>query len=147
MLGVLNEERPVPELTPQQSEFARQMILTDGNATQAAINAGYSKNSASQRAWELRQNSRVQAAINAEQRKAFSELASLAISQAKAMLLNDKTPPGARVQLIMTVCDRAGLAAVRSDAADDASTKPLREMSMAELQEIAASFRDGRESA
>lgn len=136
----------MPELNPQQAEFARQMVLSSGNATQAAINAGYAEASASQRAWELRQKPHVVAAINAELRKAFSELASIAISQAKAMLLNEKTPPGARVQLIMTVCDRAGLAAVRGDTADDPSTKPLREMSMDELQEIAASFRAGRDA-
>lgn len=132
----------MPELTAQQAEFARQMVLTGGNATEAAINAGYAKDSASQRAWELRQKPHVQAAITAEQRKAFTELASIALSQAKAMLLNDKTPPGARVQLIMTVCDRANLAAVRSGEAGDEETKPLREMSMDELLAIAASFKE-----
>ena len=134
------------ELTSNQAEFARQMILTNGNATQAAINAGYSITSASQRAWELRQNPRVQAAITKAQRTELVGLASIALSQAKAMLLSDATPPGARVELIKTVMDRAGLAAVRGDDPADASTKNLRELSMAELQAIAVSFRDARTS-
>ena len=136
-----NKDRPVPELTPQQSEFARQMVLTGGNATEAAINAGYAEASASQRAWELRQKPHVQNAITAEQRKAFTELASIALAQAKAMLLNDKTPPGVRVDLFKTVFDRAGLAAVRDGAADDPSNKSLRDMTMEELLAIAATFK------
>lgn len=132
------------ELTPLQSEFARQMVLTNGNATQAAINAGYSVTSASQRAWELRQNPRVQAAITKAQRTELVGLASIALSQAKAMLLSDATPPGARVELIKTVMDRAGLAAVRGDDPADPLSKDLRELTMAELQAIAVTFRDAR---
>ena len=135
-----NEDRQVNELTPNQAEFARQMILTNGNATQAAINAGYSASSAAQRAWELRNNPRVQAAITKAQRSVLAELASIALSQAKAMLLSDATPPGARVELIKTVMDRAGLAAVR-EAPVDPATKDLREMTMAELLAIAATFK------
>lgn len=137
------KDRPLSELTPNQAEFARQILLTNGNATQAAINAGYSITSASQRAYELRQNPRVQAAINKAQRSELVGLASIALSQAKAMLLSDATPPGARVELIKTVMDRAGLAAVRGDDPADPSTKDLRELSLAELQAIAVSFRDG----
>ena len=132
------------ELTPLQSEFVRQLSLTNGNATQAAINAGYSITSASQRAYELRQNPRVQAAINKAQRSELVGLASIALSQAKAMLLSDATPPGARVELIKTVMDRAGLAAVRGDDPADPSTKNLRELTMDELQAIAVTFRDAR---
>ena len=134
------------ELTSNQAEFARQMLLTNGNASQAAINAGYSASSAAQRAWELRNNPRVQAAITKAQRSELVGLASIALSQAKAMLENDATPAGARVQLIQLVLDRAGLAAVRGDDPADPSTKDLRELSMAELQAIAVSFRDARAS-
>lgn len=132
------------ELTKNQEEFARQMVLTNGNATQAAINAGYSASSAAQRAYELRQLPHVQAAVTREQRRALQGLASLALSQAKAMLENDATPAGARVQLIQLVLDRGGLPTQRTDEQLDGEQKSLREMSMDELQAIAASLRERR---
>jgi hypothetical protein len=62
------------------------------------------------------------------------------------MLEDDKTPAGARVELIKSMMDRAGLAAIRADGKDDGKAKSLREMSMEELQEIAATFRAGRDA-
>jgi hypothetical protein len=132
----------VPDLTTQQAEFSRQYVLNGGDGTAAAKAAGFSERSAAQRAYELRQKPHVQEAIHREQRRAFTELASISLAQAKAMLEDPKTPAGARVELVKTMLDRAGLAALRGGDADDGEGKSLREMSLDELEEIARSLRD-----
>lgn len=132
----------MPELTAQQAAFSAEYVRNGGDGCAAAIKAGFSAKSAAQRAWELRQKPHVLEAIHRGQRRAFTELASIALGQAKAMLEDPKTPAGARVELIKTMCDRAGLSAVRSDGgADNGDGKPLREMSIDELEEIARSLR------
>lgn len=133
----------MPDLTPQQAEFAREFVRNGGRGTEAAIKAGFSARSAAQRAYELREKPHVLEAIHREQRRAFTHIASLAIEQARLMLEDTKTPAGARVELIKTICDRADLAAMRSGgAADDASGKSLRDMSLDELEDLARAFKD-----
>lgn len=57
-------------LTPRQQRFVEEYLI-DLNATQAAIRAGYSKNTAEQTAYKLGQKSLVQAAIaDAQQKRA-----------------------------------------------------------------------------
>lgn len=134
------------ELTPQQAEYVRHFSANGGRGTDAAIKAGYAEGSAAQRSYELRHKPHVAAAITAEMRRGVVELAPLAITWAKKMLENDKTPPGARVQLIMTIFDRAGLAAQRAGDEGDGDEKSLRDMSLQELEGLARQFRDGRET-
>jgi hypothetical protein len=98
----------VPDLTPQQLAFAAEYVRNGGDGTAAAIKAGYSTTSAPQRAWELRNKPHVAEAIHREQRRAFTELASISLAQARMMLEDPKTPAGARVELIKTTLDRAG---------------------------------------
>jgi hypothetical protein len=81
----------------------------------------------------------VQAAVTKEQRRALQGLASLALSQAKALLECETTPAGARVQLIQLVLDRGGLPTQRADEGDDSEQKDLRRMTIEELEDIARS--------
>ncbi len=135
----------MPELTPQQSLFVKEYVIGSGNGAEAARKAGYSERSAAKLAHQLMDKRHIQEAIHRAQRQAFTELASISLGQAKKMLEDDRTPAGARVELIKTMMDRAGLAAVRDDGkGSDPSTKDLRAMSMDELLEIAASFREKR---
>ena len=136
----------MPELTPQQSLFVKEYVIGSGNGAEAARKAGYSERSAAKLAHQLMDKKHVQEAIHLAQRRAFTELASISLGLAKKMLEDDKTPAGARVELIKSMMDRAGLAAIRADGKDDGKAKSLREMSMEELQEIAATFRAGRDA-
>jgi hypothetical protein len=131
----------VRELTAQQVRFVSELIRASGNGTEAAIRAGYSASSAAQRAYELRQNPRVQAAIHAEMRRTFGELGALALSQARLMLLDDKLPPGVRVDLMKAVWDRCGLGPVKEDGAEPIEDRDLRELSLSELEAIAVSLK------
>ena len=51
-------------LTPKQTRFIEEFLL-DLNATAAAIRAGYSKRTAKQKAWKLRETPEIKAAITA----------------------------------------------------------------------------------
>lgn len=137
----------MPELTDRQNTFVREYVRNGGKGAEAARAAGFSEKSAGKYAYQLLELSHVLEAIHREQRRTFTELAAISLGQAKMMLEDPKTPAGARVQLIMTVCDRANLAAIRSGEANDEDTKPLREMSMDELLAIAKSFQDKRAAA
>ena len=128
----------MPELTTQQAVFAREYVRLGGKGAEAAREAGFSEKSAAKYAYQLLEKPHVLAAIHAEQRRSFAELASISLGQARMMLEDPKTPAGARVQLIMTTLDRAGHAAKRDVGdADDADGKSLREMSIDELQDLA----------
>lgn len=133
----------MPELTAQQSLFVKEYVIGSGNGAEAARKAGYSVQSAAKLAHQLMDKKHIQDAIHRAQRLAFTELASISLGQAKKMLEDAATPAGARVELIKSMMDRAGLAAVRGGEADDRSPKDLRAMTMEELLEIAATFRDG----
>lgn len=126
------------ELTEQQAAFVREFSANGGKGTEAAIRAGFSKTSAAQRSYELRQKPHVQEAINRELRRSFTELAAIAVDQARMMLVDSKTPASARVDLIKSVCDRAGLAALRDGAEGLSADKPLHQLSLAELEAMAA---------
>jgi phage terminase small subunit len=56
------------DLNQRQSAFV-EAFLTDGNATQAAIKAGYSPRSASSTGYDLLQNPRIRAALRGRQQK------------------------------------------------------------------------------
>lgn len=60
-----DEEAMLNALTPQQADFVHQ-FLVDYNGTQAAIRAGYSKESATKLAYQLRRNPLVEKCIQIE---------------------------------------------------------------------------------
>lgn len=124
-------------LTDQQAAFVRAYCRAGGDGTKAAIEAGYSRESAASRSYELRQKPHVQAAIQAELRKSFTDLATIALDQAKQMLLDPKTPASARVDLIKTTLDRAGLGAPKIGEGEGNEDRPLRYMTLAQLEAMA----------
>jgi Terminase small subunit len=131
----------VPELTAQQAAFVRYYVSTGGRGAEAAREAGFSEKSAAKYAWQLLEKPHVLEAIHREQRRSFTELAAISLGQARMMLEDPKTPAGARVELIKTMCDRAGLAALRGSEEGEREEKDLRRMTIDELEEIARSLR------
>lgn len=136
------------ELTELQVAFAREYAANGGKGAEAARKAGYSEKSAGKIAYQLLEKTHVLAAIQREQRRAFTELASIALGQVRAMLLDAKTPVNARVELARMAFDRAGLAAIRPDEeSSQINERSLREMSLQELEAIAVSLKFKRQPA
>lgn len=128
-------------INDQQLAFAEHYVLGNGNATRAAIAAGYAEASARQTASRLLGLSYVQDAIRrAHTRTLQGRLASKAIAVLERILDDDEAPAGVRVDAAKTVLDRAGLCAVRTPAGLTDESKPLAEMSAAELDALARSL-------
>lgn len=126
----------------QQTAFAEAYVLGSGNATQAAIAAGYAPVSARQTASRLLRTPHVQEAIRRAQAHVLrSRLASKALGVLEKVLDDDQAPAGVRVDAAKTVLDRAGLSAARTpDTVPDDDQAPS-EMSLAELDVVANRLR------
>ena len=125
--------------TDQQRTFAEAYVLGCGNATQAAIDAGYSPASARQTASRLLHTPHVQDAIRRAQAHALKgRLASKALGVLEKILDDEKAPAGVRVDAAKTVLDRAGFAAARvpEDPYDDGP--PLATMTLDQLNALVA---------
>ena len=124
-------------LLDQQRLFAEAYVLGHGNATQAAIEAGYSPVSARQTASRLLHTPHVQDAIRRAQAHALrGRLASKALGVLEKILDDENAPAGVRGDAAKTVLDRAGMGAIRTpDHAVD-NDKPLSEMTAAELDAL-----------
>jgi phage terminase small subunit len=102
------------ELLSQQHAFAQAYVLGHGNATQAAIDAGYSPISARQTASRLLHTPHVQEAIQRAQAVTLrGRLATKALGVLEKVLDDENAPAGVRVDAPKTVLDRAGMAAFR----------------------------------
>jgi phage terminase small subunit len=120
----------------QQQAFAEAYVLGNGNATKAAIAAGYSAISARQTASRLLHTPHVQDAIRRAQAHALKgRLASKALGVLEKILDDDNAPAGVRVDAAKTVLDRAGLGAIRILESTDVE-KPLEEMTAVELNDF-----------
>lgn len=121
----------------QQRAFAEAYVLGNGNATQAAIAAGYSPASARQTASRLLHAPHVQEAIRRAQALALrSRMASKALGVLEKNMDDEGAPAGVRVDAAKTVLDRAGLAAARVPEHAEAMEKGLGEMSLIELDQF-----------
>lgn len=126
------------DLLNQQRAFAEAYVLGHGNATQAAIQAGYSPVSARQTASRLLHTPHVQDAIQRAQAVTLrGRLASKALGVLEKVLDDDNAPPGVRVDAAKTVLDRAGMAAFRGGQEPDIYEKPPSQMTFAELEALA----------
>lgn len=122
-------------LTAQQQAFVEHLILSGGNAADAARSAGYAPESAPQAAYRLTRLPHVQAAVRAEQERVLrGRLASKALGVLEAVMGDENAPAGARVDAAKTILDRAGLPALRHVNGNDRSEQQLTEMSRAELE-------------
>lgn len=123
----------------QQLAFAEAYVLGSGNATQAAIQAGYSAVSARQTASRLLRTPHVQEAIRRAQAHVLrNRLASKALGVLEKVLDDDDAPAGVRVDAAKTVLDRAGLSAARVPDSVPDDNKGAAEMSLAELDAVAS---------
>lgn len=121
----------------QQRTFAEAYVLGSGNATQAAISAGYSPVSARQTASRLLHTPHVQEEIRrAQARLLRGQLATKALGVLEKILDDDKAPAGVRVDAAKAVLDRAGFPAARIPQVDPEQTRPLNEMSVDELEQV-----------
>lgn len=122
------------ELRENQEAFVAAYVLGGGNATQAAVEAGYSPLAARQTASRLLHLPHVQDGIRREQGRLLrGRLASKALSVLEKILDDDNAPPGVRVDAAKTVLDRAGLAAGRTPECSSEDGKSLHEMDISEL--------------
>jgi hypothetical protein len=83
-----------------------------------------------------------------ELRKSFTDLAAIALGQARLMLLDPRTPASARVDLIKTMLDRAGLGVSKDGEDDGNEERPLRELPLAKLEALVmrATFRPAEDA-
>lgn len=124
-------------LIDQHRLFAEAYVLGHGNATRAAIEAGYSPTSARQTASRLLHLPHIQDAIRRAQAHALKgRMATKALGVLEKILDDENAPAGVRVDAAKTVLDRAGFAAARAPDASAADEKPLHEMSLAELNDF-----------
>jgi phage terminase small subunit len=125
-----------------QDEFVASYVANAGNATQAAISAGYSPKSARQIGGRLTKNPTVQRMIRDEQQRLIGgRLASLALGVLEQVMMDTEAPYGARVDAAKTVLDRAGLPAVPAALIASGHLiegKPMQQMSKDELQDFIA---------
>jgi hypothetical protein len=119
------------DLTAMQRTFIVTLVRQGCTPTQAARQAGYSEPKTS--AYDLLKKEHIQAAVRIERgRYVSSDLANVATSTLRTIMLDDQAPASARVQAARTVLELSrdiGRAAATTGDSD----RELSEMSAAEL--------------
>jgi hypothetical protein len=95
-------------LTEMQAAFCRFFVDSGGRGAEAARRAGYSPKSASCIAFELRQNPRILARIEALTRGLLGAHAPLAVSTLVSVMQDPEANAMARVRAAEILLDRAG---------------------------------------
>lgn len=117
-----------------QDIFCDLYVANGGNATQAAIGAGYSQKSAGELGRKLLKSPKIQLKIKQlNMQRLGGELAIKALGVLEAIMVDEEAPASARVDCAKTLLDRAGYKAGGEGAN---SQKPLQEMSATELMDI-----------
>jgi hypothetical protein len=121
-------------LTAKQFNFVVNYVANGGNATQAAIAAGYSELSARVQAHGLLSLPHVAAAIQRETFRAIGRHGPAMLDVLVTLAIDDAVPPGVRAKCAATVLDRGGFTPPkRSDPAGN-EAKPLQQMNKQELE-------------
>jgi hypothetical protein len=128
-------------LTETQSQFVREYVKNGGNASAAAVSAGYSKERSRQAGWELSRNQKIIEAVKMEQARYISgELSNVALGTLGNIMKDETAPAAARVQASRWVLEAAGhglpAAALAARLGMDGADKPLSEFSLADLEEM-----------
>ncbi|MEY9506919.1 phage terminase small subunit [Bradyrhizobium diazoefficiens] len=124
------------EFTPKQHAFAS--FLIDGvEKRKAAELAGYAKESADLEANRLLRHPAILAAVQIGIAKRLAIGAPMALSVIQDFALDTSMHPKIRLDAAKTLLDRAGHIAPKAVAQGQNAAKPLNEMSMAELRELA----------
>lgn len=111
-------------------------VAYGGNGTRAAIEAGYSRNSARQQAYKLTRNPTVQRLIREEQQRIIGgRLCSTALGVLESIMMNPDAPAGARVDACKTILDRGGLPAIPANqiVRESGDMSPMSEWGLADL--------------
>ena len=123
-------------------DFATAYVANGGNATKAAIAAGYSPTSARQQAYKLTRNATVQRLIREEQQRVIGgRLCSKALQVLEQIMDDPEAPVGARVDACKTILDRGGIPAIPAAMVAGGQLiegKPVQAMSRDELMEFIA---------
>jgi hypothetical protein len=130
-----------PTLNEAQATFVREYVRNGGNATAAALIAGYSKDRARNTGWHLTRHPKISEAIKKEQiRYITGELANVALGTLGNIMRDETAPAAARVQASRWVLEAAGhglpAAALAARLGMDGQDKPLSEFSLADLEEM-----------
>ena len=109
-----------------------------GNASKAALSAGYSPKSAHESGRQLLEKGHIRAAIDKANRAMIGgSLASKAIDVLRAIIDDPDTPQKLRLDAAKTVLDRAGLSLLKvEDQARPGEKRDLASMSTEELARI-----------
>lgn len=120
-------------LTLKQRAFVTTLVRTGCTPTHAARIAGYSDAKVS--AYDLLRSAQIQAAVRFERsRYVMSDLANIATSTLKEVMLDQDAPASARVQAARAVLEMAGeLGKVKADLMED---RPLSELTADELTRL-----------
>jgi phage terminase small subunit len=103
---------PSHELSPQQEAFADAFVANGGNATEAALTAGYAKTSARQQGHRLLKLPKVQAAVEAIARDQLASHAPLAIETLRRLMTTSRSDK-VRLDAALGVLDRTGFSTVQ----------------------------------
>jgi hypothetical protein len=128
-------------LTETQAQFVRAFVKNGGNASAAAVEAGYSKERARFTGYDLTRNPKIIEAVKMEQARYISgELSNVALGTLGNIMRDETAPAAARVQASRWVLEAAGhglpAAALAARLGMDGTDKPLSEFSLADLEEM-----------
>lgn len=131
----------VTDLNETQAQFVRAYVKNGGNASAAAVEAGYSKDRSRQAGWELSRKPKIIEAVKVEQARYISgELSNVALGTLGNIMKDETAPAAARVQASRWVLEAAGhglpAAALAARLGMDGADKPLSEFSLADLEEM-----------
>lgn len=118
-------------LTDKQKAFVENFSQT-GNATQSAIKAGYSKATAEQQGYNLKQQ--LSHEIDTETKKLLGSVVPLAIDKLTKLVNDDKISPAVRLGAINSILDRTGYQTVHK--VEDVTKQRSDEELQAELQHL-----------
>ena len=118
-------------LTDKQKAFVENFSQT-GNATQSAIKAGYSKATAEQQGYNLKQQ--LSHEIDTETKKLLGSVVPLAIDKLTKLVNDDKISPAVRLGAINSILDRTGYQTVHK--VEDVTKQRTDEELQTELQHL-----------
>lgn len=134
--AVLNKE-----FTDKQRAFVR-AIISGRDKTTAAIDAGYSKDTAQEISWAMMQQPAIIAAVQVGVARDLATAAPVALKVLYDYVGDKTIDPRLRVVCARDILNRAGHIAPKAVAASSSAVKPLNEMSMTELRELADKLED-----
>jgi hypothetical protein len=129
------------DFTSLQKSFAS-FVGLGLDPTDAAIKSGYSPVSAKQIAHEMLQQPQMLAAVQIATARHLASAAPASLKLLRDVVASEKYDPRLRVVCARDILNRAGHIAPKAVAAGSTAAKPLNEMSMTELRELADKLED-----